>query len=200
MSLAFDLADEYRNPVVVLGDGLIGQMMEAVIFTEAAPKLVEKPWATTGKPRSRKQNLINSLYLLPEELERHIQRLFVKFDAMREREQRHECFEVEDRPRVVVCAYGTTARIAKSAIRSLRAEGHPVGLFRPITAWPFPARALEGLIAQTETFLCVEMSMGQMVDDVRATVEGRRPVQFWGRAGGVVPTVEEVIHKVKEVL
>lgn len=198
MSLAFDLADKYRNPVCVVGDGLIGQMMEPVVFPETKPTFVDKPWATTGKPAARKPNVINSLHLDPEEMEKHIHNIYKKFDKMRVEEQRSECFMLEDKPAVVICAYGTTARIAKSAIRELRNQGIPVGLFRPITAWPFPEKALRALVPQTRSFVTVEMSMGQMVNDVRLCVEGKVPVHFWGRTGGVVPTVEEIVNLVKE--
>ncbi len=197
MSLAFELADKYRNPCVVIGDGLIGQMMEPVTFADQEAPRVEKPWATTGA-KGRKYNIINSLYLDPEELERHVHKLQKKFDLMRETEQRHESWMVEDHPEIVICAYGTTARIAKSAIRVLRQQGIKVGLFRPMTAWPFPEKGLRELVEPTKLFLSVEMSMGQMVHDIRAIAEGKRPVHFFGRTGGVVPTVEEIVAKVKE--
>ena len=198
MSLAFDLADEYRNPCIMIGDGLIGQMMEPVVFAETPPRSFDKSWAATGKPATRGAVAIHSLFLDPEELELHVRRLFKKFDLMEQKEQRHEAFMLEDKPSIVICAYGTTARIAKSAIRALRQQGMAVGLFRPITAWPFPIEALGSFVDQTRLFLTVEMSMGQMVEDVRAVVAGRRPVRFWGRVGGVVPTVEEIIAQVKE--
>jgi 2-oxoglutarate ferredoxin oxidoreductase subunit alpha len=198
MSLAFDLADEYRNPVVMIGDGLIGQMMEPVTFSDTPPKHFDKPWAATGKPANRKSVVIHSLFLEPEELEQHVHMLFEKFDKMKEKEQRAEIFQMEDKPAITLCAYGTTARICKSAMRELRKDGIPVGLFRPISAWPFPEQALESIVESTRLFLSIEMSMGQMVQDVKAVVRGRRPVHFWGRTGGMVPTVEEIVAKVKE--
>ena len=198
MSLAFDIADEYRNPCVVLGDGLIGQMMEPVSFPETPVKQYDKSWAATGKPPTRTRNLINSLYLDPEELERHVQHLYSKYDRMRANEQRHETFMLDDNPPFVICAYGTVARICKTAIRDLRKQGMKVGLFRPITAWPFPVEALERVVAPTKLFFAVEMSMGQMVEDVRLVVGGRKPVKFYGRTGGIVPTVEEIVAQVKE--
>ncbi|MBI5507299.1 MAG: 3-methyl-2-oxobutanoate dehydrogenase subunit VorB [Deltaproteobacteria bacterium] len=197
MALAFDLADQYRNPCVVMGDGLIGQMMEPVTFPEAPVKVYDKPWAATGKPPTRKHNIINSLYLDPEELERHVYHLFEKYERMRADEQRHETFMLDDAPPVVICAYGTMARIAKTAIRELRKTGVKIGLFRPITAWPFPVEALSGVVQSTKVFLAVEMSMGQMIEDVRMVVGRDRPVKFFGRPGGVIPTVEEIIHQVK---
>lgn len=198
MSLAFELAEKYRNPTVLIGDGLIGQMMEPVTFSTEEPKPFDNSWATTGKPASRKPNVINSLFLDPEELETHVHRLYEKFNRMKETEQRSENYMLDDNPEIVICAYGTTARMAKTAIRELRKRGIKVGLFRPITAWPFPEVELRKIIEPTRMFLCIEMSMGQMIDDVRMVVEGRRPVQFWGRVGGVVPTVEEMITQVIE--
>jgi pyruvate/2-oxoacid:ferredoxin oxidoreductase alpha subunit len=197
-TLAFDLADEYRNPVVVIGDGLIGQMMEPVVFPESAPKTFDRSWAATGKPATRERNIINSLFLDPEVMEKHVQHLFTKVEAMRQKEQRHEDWQLDDKPPVVLCAYGTTARICKTAIRDLRRQGVPVGLFRPITAWPFPYDALKKHLDHAKVFLTVEMSMGQMVEDVRIAVQGKREVKFWGRSGGVVPTVEEIVALVKE--
>jgi 2-oxoglutarate/2-oxoacid ferredoxin oxidoreductase subunit alpha len=199
MSLAFDLADEYRNPCVVLGDGLIGQMMEPVTFPETPVEVYDKDWATTGKPVTRERNIINSLYLDPDELERHVQHLFSKYDRMKANEQRHETFMLDDKPPLVICAYGTVARICKTAVRELRKNGKKVGMFRPITAWPFPGEALERLVGQTKMFWAVEMSMGQMVEDVRMVVGGRKPVKFYGRTGGVVPTVEEIVTKIEEI-
>ncbi len=199
MSLAFDKADEYRNPVVVIGDGLIGQMMEPVTFPENAAKKVDhSSWAAVGKPKTRERNIINSLYLDPDELEQHVHRLYKKYGKMEANEQRSENFMLDDKPPFVICAYGTTARIAKTAIRELRKQGLKVGLFRPITAWPFPAVEFEKLVEPTKLFFGIEMSMGQMVEDVRGLVGKRRPVKFYGRQGGVVPTTEEIIAQVKE--
>jgi 2-oxoglutarate ferredoxin oxidoreductase subunit alpha len=199
MSLAFDLADEYRNPVIVLGDGVIGQMMEPVVFPETQRKAFDTSWAATGKPPTRERHIIRSLYLDPEKLELHIHDLFKKFEAMKKKEQRSERYLLDDRPPLTLLAYGTTARIAKTAIRELRKDGLKVGLFRPITAWPFPEDALREVIGQTKTFLAMEMNMGQMVEDARAVVKDERPVRFWGRSGGVVPTVEEMVAQVKQL-
>ena len=199
MSLAFDLADHYRNPTVVIGDGLIGQMMEPVVFPEGEPKKFDKPWATTGKTPDRERNIINSLFLDPEVMEQHVEHLFKKFKVMEEKEQRWEDYQLEDHPPIVLCAYGTTARICKTAMRELRKQGVPVGMFRPITAWPFPYAALQKHVEATKVFLTVEMSMGQMIDDVRFAVEGKRPVKFFGHTGGIVPTVEEIVAQVKQL-
>lgn len=198
MSLAFDLADEYRNPVVVIGDGLIGQMMEPVTFPSTPPKVYDNGWAARGHGGGKDRVIIRSLYLDPEDLERHVLKIFKKYDRMVAKEQRHELFMCDDKPPIVLCAYGTTARIAKTAMRELRRRGIKVGLFRPITAWPFPEPALDAIVEQTRSFLTIEMNMGQMVEDIRMVVRGRRPVHFWGRTGGVVPTVEEIIKKVTE--
>ncbi len=200
MSLAFDKADEYRNPVVVLGDGIIGQMMEPVTFPEASPKSFDKSWAATGRPANRQRHIIRSLYLDPEKLEQHVLGLFKKYEQMEQTEQRWELHQMDDKPALVICAYGTVARIAKSAIRELRKEGIKVGLFRPVTAWPFPVKGLAPIVEQTKAFFAIEMSMGQMVDDVRAVVAGRRPVTFYGRTGGMVPSVDEVVAQVKQML
>lgn len=199
MALAFEKADEYRNPVLMIGDGLIGQMMEPVTFPEGPAKTVEKSWATTGKA-GRNKNLIRSLRLDPEELELHVRHLFEKFDRMTEREQRHEALMLGDRPSLVLVAYGTTARICRSAVAELRRQGIAAGLFRPITAWPFPSKALRELVETTRSFLCVEMSMGQMTEDVRGIVGGAREVRSYYRVGGMVPTVDEIVAAAKEAL
>ncbi len=188
--LAFDLADEYRNPVLILGDGLLGQMMEPVQLPDRSPRTVEKPWATTGR-RGRGKNLINSLILDPETLEQHIWHLQDKYRAMEERETRFEAYGLED-ARIVVVAYGIAARVARSAVDLARKGGIAAGLLRPITLFPFPQRELQRLAGKVETFLAVEMSAGQMVEDVRLAVNGKVPVHFYGRAGGVVPHPQEL--------
>jgi 2-oxoglutarate ferredoxin oxidoreductase subunit alpha len=168
------------------------------VFPETPPKQFDKSWAATGHPGGGSRVIIHSLYLEPEELERHVHKLFAKYKVMVAKEQRHELFMTDDQPPIMLCAYGTTARIAKSAIRELRRKGIKVGLFRPITAWPFPEPALEALVEPTRSFFTIEMNMGQMVEDVRMVVRGRRPVHFWGRTGGMVPTVEEIVAKITE--
>ncbi len=197
--LAFDLADEYRNPVIIIGDGLSGQMMEPVVFPEIQPKAFDKNWAATGKSNTRSRNLISSLRLDPESMEQHLHRLFEKFNRIKQKEQRWEEYQMDDSPPVVLCAYGTTSRICKTAIRELRQKGFRTGLFRPITAWPFPSEALAKRVKETRVFLSIEMSMGQMVEDVRAVVGHKRPVEFWGRTGGIIPTTEEIVDQVKKV-
>ena len=193
---AFDLADRYRNPVMVLSDGILGQMMEPVHIPERPDTHEpEKPWALTGCA-GRAPNVVKSLYLDVLELEKHNERLQAKYARMEREEVRFEAIEAEDAD-VLLVAFGTVARICRSALRALRERGHRVGLFRPITLWPFPARELRATRDRVQGYLVVEMNAGQMVEDVRLAVEGRRPVEFHGRTGGAVMTVEEVVAKVE---
>lgn len=195
---AFDLADRYRNPVMVMGDGALGQMMEPVAFKEpSAVELPLKDWATTGM-KGRKPNLINSLYLDPEKLEKHNLKLQAKYKEIQEKEVRYETKYCEDAELVIV-AYGTTARIAETAIRQGRAEGIKVGLIRPITLWPFPTKPFEEVINSVKQFLTIEMNLGQMLEDVKLAVNGRKPVHFYGRTGGMVPTPSEILTQIKKL-
>ena len=198
---AFDLADYYRNPVLILGDGLLGQMMEPVEFNPAKPReLPAKDWATNGnRNHGGTTNIINSLVLDPNGLEEHNIKLQEKYARIVEAEQKAELIECDD-AEIVIVAYGSTARIAKTALTQLRQEGLKVGLLRPISLWPFPVTAFEGIIPAVKSFLTVEMSAGQMVEDVRLTVNGRKPVHFYGRMGGIVPTPEEIAAQVREIL
>ncbi|MBR2664049.1 MAG: 3-methyl-2-oxobutanoate dehydrogenase subunit VorB [Clostridia bacterium] len=199
---AFDLADKYRNPVLVLGDGLIGQMMEPVEMPDyqKPADLPPKTWAATGwMPQSdRERAIINSLYIDPAVLEKHVNHLYEKYAVMEQTECRWQEELTEDAD-YVICAYGTTARIARSAMRKLRAEGIRAGLIRPITLWPFPNAPIAKAAEHAKAFLTVEMSMGQMVDDVRLAAEGKVPVHFFGRTGGIVPTVREIITEVEKL-
>jgi 2-oxoglutarate ferredoxin oxidoreductase subunit alpha len=199
---AFDLADKYRNPVLIMGDGLIGQMMEPVEMPEHKERtdLPPKTWAATGwKPGcGRDRAVINSLYIDPAVLEKHVNHLYEKYAIMEQTECRWQ-EEMTDDADYVICAYGTTARIARSAMRKLRAEGIKAGLIRPITLWPFPAASIAKAADHAKAFLTVEMSMGQMVDDVKLAVEGKKPVHFFGRTGGIVPTVREIITQVENL-
>lgn len=202
---AFDIADRYRNPVMVMGDGLIGQMMEPVDLDEAAdrqpaPDLKPKTWAATGHVPTEEapRAIINSLYIDPQVLENHCHKLQAKYDAMEAAECRWQEEMVEDAELVIV-AYGTTSRIARSAMRKCREMGMKVGMIRPITLWPFPEAAIRATIPTAEKYLCIEMSMGQMVDDVRLAINGERPVEFYGRTGGMVPTVNDIVVKIQEL-
>lgn len=199
---AFDLADKYRNPVLVMGDGLIGQMMEPVEMPEyhLPADLPAKTWAATGwSPASgRERAIINSLYIDPAVLEKHVNKLFAKYAVMEQQECRWQ-EEMTDDADYVMVAYGTTARIARSAMRRLRDKGVKVGLIRPITLWPFPNAPIQKAAAHAKAFLTVEMSMGQMVDDVRLAVNGAKPVEFFGRTGGIVPTVREIMEQVERM-
>lgn len=200
--MAFDVADLYRNPVMVLADGMIGQMMEAIEWHEVPQReLPKKPWATVGTNGERSPNVINSLYIDPNACAEHNLRLTEKYRAMEENETRWEETDTEG-CEVLFVAYGTPSRIAKAAIRLLAAEGIRTGLFRPITLWPFPAGALQQTARQKEcrVVVDVELSMGQMLDDVKIALEGCRPIAFLGRAGGVVPTPKEVADAAKEAL
>jgi len=200
--LAFDLADKYRNPVMVLADGMIGQLMEPVELSPYQPAcaLPPKDWATTGTAESGgRRRIINSLYLYPDQLENHVRAIYRKYLEVERTEVRFELYQCEDAD-VVIVAYGTTSRIARSAIEKCRRLGLKVGLLRPITLYPFPLGAFDRVVDRTRAFLVVEMSMGQMLDDVKIAVAGRRPIAFYGRTGGIVPTPEEVVKQVQALL
>jgi len=203
MMLAFDLAEKYRNPVMVCADGMIGQMMEPVEFpTEGrGPPLKENSWALTGH-EGRSRRVVNSLFLDPEENLAHNLRLKAKYERMAAEEQRFEIYGDAEKCDVLVVAFGTMARICKSAVDEVRAEGIRAALFRPITLNPFPygalREAMDGL-SRGGRVLDVEMSMGQMLYDIRLAAEGSRPIDFLGTAGGIVPAPEEVAQRIREV-
>ena len=196
---AFDLADKYCNPVMVLGDGLIGQMMEPVEFKKTVDPadLPEKPWSTTGC-KGRKPNIINSLYLKEKDLEEHNWKLQRKYEEMQQ-EKRFELFNAEAGYDVLIAAYGTVARIAKTALRQLKEKGIKVAIFRPITLYPFPMEALWEAAEKAKAVLVAELSCGQMVEDVRYAVALRRPVAFYGRVGGIVISPEEIVEQVEKL-
>jgi 2-oxoglutarate/2-oxoacid ferredoxin oxidoreductase subunit alpha len=197
---SFDIADQYRTPVMICGDGMLGQMMEVVEFPEGdLPPARPKPWATTGTKGKRKPNIVNSLDINPESLERHCLSLDAKWQEIKKNECRVELIGVEDAD-VVITAYGTVARIALGARKKCAEEGIKVGIIRPITIWPYPYHAFDSIGSSCKGVLCVEMSMGQMLDDVKIGVNGRYPVHFYGRTGGVVPPQEEIVAKVKEIM
>jgi pyruvate/2-oxoacid:ferredoxin oxidoreductase alpha subunit len=188
--LAFELADRYRNPAMVLTDGFTGQMMEAVDFPQPLSELPEKPWAVQGTPETDR-NLINSIYMTPEELESHVEHLFKKYQLIERDELRFEELHTDDAELVVV-GYGITSRLLRSAVGKVRADGLRVGMLRPITLWPFPSARIANLSERVKGFLVAELSTGQLVEDVRLAAAGRAPVHFHGRWGGAVPSVEEL--------
>jgi len=196
---AFDIADKYRNPVLIVGDGIIGQMMEPVEFKDPIDPddLPKKEWATDGA-KGRERNIINSLALDPHDLEDHNLKLKAKYDRMKEEEVRYEELYTEDAD-IIIVAYGTTARIATSAIEMARKDGYKVGLIRPITLFPFPSDIINETADRVENFLTVEMSLGQMVEDVKLAVSGKKPVHFYGRTGGVVPSPEEIVEEIEKI-
>lgn len=195
---AFDVADRYRTPVMILADGMLGQMMEPVVMPEPKGELPEKPWATRGHRHEREHNVINSLYLTADSLEKLNFERFERYAVIERDEQRAETFLTDDAD-IVIVAFGASARVARSAVVAAREKGLKVGLVRPITLWPFPVDAVEATVPQAKAYLSVEMNMGQMVDDVRLAVAGRRPVDFYGRTGGVIPTPAEVLEKIEDM-
>lgn len=197
--LAFDLADRYRNPVLLLADAVLGQMMEPISPSEPVDpsSLPPKPWATTGA-KGRAKNIINSLWIDPKVLEAVNLRMEERYQQAARREMRWEETDLEDAEWAVV-AYGSSARIALTALEMARQEGLRAGLFRPITLYPFPYRPVAELSARVRGLLVVEMSLGQMVEDVRLAAEGRAPVHFYGRTGGQVPTPTEICQALLEV-
>jgi len=197
---AFDVADIYRTPVMVVADGMIGQMMEPVDFDKErrARELPEKTWAANGTKGERIPNVINSLYLQSEELEQHNLKLEKKYQTIEENEVQYEMYNTEDAELVFV-AYGTVSRIVKTTVDQMREEGHKVGLIRPKTLWPFPDKAFAE-IPNAKNLLVVEMSLGQMIDDVKLACECKLPVGFYGRSGGMVPSPAEIANKAKEII
>ncbi len=195
---AFDVADKYRTPVMILGDGMLGQMMEPVVLPEPRTELPAKPWATTGHNNEREKNITNSLYLDAYKLEKSNLARYERYAEIKANEQRAELVDCEDAD-IIVVAFGASSRIARSAVRAAREEGIKAGLFRPITLWPFPVDALEATKAHAKAYLSVEMNMGQMVEDVRLVVRDAAPVDFYGRVGGVIPTPAEVLDKIRQI-
>ena len=196
---AFELAERYRMPAMILADGLLGQMMEPVVFTDVEVKQAEKPWATTGHEDKRPPNIVNSLYLDPVALEEKILARYERYAEIEENEVLTDGYLLEDAELVVV-AYGATSRICRGAIDQARSMGLKVGLLRPITLWPFPCKQLRQLADTAKHILTVEMNMGQMVNDVRLAVENAVRVHFYGRTGGMVPTPQDVLAKMQEIL
>jgi len=196
---AFDKADEYRMPVMILADGMLGQMMEPVALSPSTVTPIEKPWALTGHKHKRPQNVVNSLFLQAAVLEEMVNERYKKYEKIKENEVEAECINTDDAELTIV-AYGASARVATSAMNMAREQGLKVGLIRPITVWPFPSKIIREQADKTNRFLVVEMSMGQMIEDVRLSLEGAKPVDFYGRTGGIIPTPSEVFDKIKEIL
>jgi len=188
--LAFELADKYRNPAVILADGFIGQMMEPLDLEYRDVAQPAKPWAVQGTAETRK-NLISSIYLEPDDLEAHQRHLEAKYKQAQEAEVRHENYLTDD-AEILLVGYGITSRILRSAIEEARSEGLRAGLLRPISLWPFPSKALAEAAANVHKVIVVELSNGQMLEDVKLALNGKVPVEFYGRTGGNVPSVEEI--------
>lgn len=198
VSDAFDLADKYRMPAMILADGMLGQMMEPVEIRKGEKALPEKPWATNGHGGKREHNIINSLYIQPDELERLVMERYKKYDQIKAEEARCESFLTEDAD-VIVVAYGASSRVARSAVNAAREQGIKAGLIRPITLWPFPEKVIAEAAKGAKCLLTVEMSMGQMVEDVKLAANGACPVEFYGRTGGIIPTPAEVLEQIKKL-
>jgi 2-oxoglutarate ferredoxin oxidoreductase subunit alpha len=200
--LGFDLAFKYRNPVLILSDGAIGQMMEKVELDEQKPRFTleeikkNTPWATVGKPKDRERNVITSLDLDPHKMEEHNHKLQEKYKLIEENEIRFEKLNCDDADYIFV-AYGTSARICQKAMQLAREEGIKVGLMRLITLFPFPKKAIKELATQVKGILCVEMSAGQMIEDVQLAAEGRVKISHFGRYGGMIHTPSEVVEALK---
>lgn len=196
---AFHLADLYRITVMMLGDGILGQMMEPVVLEKAEfGNLPEKDWAITGTDGKRKKNIVNSLYLQPDDLERQNFARYKKYEDIEQNCQECEEYMTDDAD-IVLVAYGAAARICKNAITAGREEGLKLGLIRPVTLWPFPKNALKKAADTARAFISVEMSMGQMIDDVRLSTECKKPVYLCNRSGGMVPSPEDIMDKVRTV-
>jgi 2-oxoglutarate ferredoxin oxidoreductase subunit alpha len=196
---AFDIADQYRTLVLICADGILGQMMEVVDFkTEEKTSTYDKSWALTGTNLKRPANVVTSVQIIPEDLEKHNIHLQEKYDLIKQKEVRYETIDCEDADLVIV-SYGSVSRIVSSVVNQARKEGFKVGLLRPITLWPFPEKAIQKYASVAKAFLAVELSSGQMVEDVRLYAEGSIPVHFFGRNGGMIPSQSEIYDKIKEI-
>ena len=191
----FELADKYNMTSMILADGTIGQMMEPITFEDTEIKTYEKPWALTGTEKKRPHNVVNSLYLKPDELERKNFERFEKYAVIEKTEAMWEEYMMDD-AEICVVAFGIAARVAKNAVVAARNEGLKVGLIRPITVWPFPNAAFEKA-ENVKAFVSVELSMGQMIEDVRLATKCQKPVSLCNRCGGMIPSPDEVLEAVK---
>jgi 2-oxoglutarate ferredoxin oxidoreductase subunit alpha len=205
VGLSFDLAFKYRNPAMIMADGVVGQMMEKVTLPAQRKRLTDEeviarcPWASTGRSAGRKPNIITSLELDPAEMEKRNLHLQEKYAEIQDKEVRFEEIDCEDAEYLIV-AFGSCARIAQKAMETAREEGMKIGLLRPITLWPFPTKQVAELSRHVKGILTVELNAGQMIEDVRLAVEGKVPVEHFGRLGGIVPDPDEIITALKEKL
>ncbi len=203
MMIAFDLSDKYRNPVMIFADGLIGQMMEPVDFDAIKPGTPadHSAWATTGA-KGREKHVIKTLYLNPLDNEAHNRHLAAKYVEITKNEQKHEIYGGLGKPSLILTAFGTSARVCKTAVDVLNEEGIDIALFRPISIYPFPAKALDVLSRKqhVKQFLDVEMNNGQMIEDIRLYTRSAKPISFFGRQGGIVPSPEEIIDEIRKVM
>ena len=191
---------DFQILVMILADGMLGQMMEPVeLPEEGSAQLPEKPWAASGHGGKRPHNIINSLYLTPEKLEQLVKERYERYEQVKANEQMAEEYLTEDAD-IVLVAYGASSRVARSAVNKAREKGIKAGLVRPITLWPFPTQALNRAASHAKNFLVVEMSMGQMVDDVKLAIDCKVPVHFYGRTGGMIPTPAEVLEQIEALL
>lgn len=206
MDLAFTLAFRYRNPAMILSDGVIGQMMEKVVLPPQKPRRTEEeikqecPWASIGRTPDRAPNIITSLELKPEVMELRNQHLQKKYATIKEKEVRYETIQLDDDTDIMIVAFGSAARIAEKAIEIAREQGIKTGLFRPITLWPFPEKEIAQAVHGKRGVLVVEINAGQMIEDVRLAVNGEVTVEHFGRLGGIVPEPEEIVNAIKEKL
>ena len=193
----FNLADKYRMTAMILADGTIGQMMEPISFEDAQVETYEKPWALTGTNCKRPHNIVNSLYLQPDQLEKKNFERYEKYKAVEENEAMWEEYQMED-AEICVVAFGIASRVAKNAVVAARAEGIKAGLIRPITLWPFPTQALRKAADQVKGFVSVELSMGQMIEDVKLATECKKPVALCNRCGGMIPSPDQVLESLRK--
>jgi 2-oxoglutarate ferredoxin oxidoreductase subunit alpha len=194
----FDLADKYSMPAMILADGTIGQMMEPVSLDIGAQTTYKKPWALTGTKKKRRHNIVTSLYLQPEELERMNVERFKRYEQVEKNEPLYEPYRMED-AKICVVAFGIAARVSRNAVDEARARGIRVGMIRPITLWPFPKKAIANAAKQVDAFLSVELSMGQMIDDIELAMKCVKPVKLVSRVGGMIPSPEQVCGVIEEI-
>lgn len=195
---AFDRSDYYRMPAMILADGMLGQMMEPVTFPEPVESLPEKAWATNGTKENREHNIVNSLILQSDALEKSVKDRFARYEIVKQNETMWESYLTEDADYITI-AYGATARVTKSAVNEARKQGIKVGMIRPITLWPFPTAVLNEAAGKVKRLLVVEMSMGQMLEDVQLAAAGQCPVEFYGRTGGMIPSPKEIFAKLQQL-